>query len=120
MMEEVGALNQETERRLGEVSSVVDGINRGVNDAVRSLQFEDIVNQLATYTERHLDRLDATFQRLDQGLQQLRPLVGDNQACRSQLVRLRRELAILQEEQQQQDHKPVEQQSMSEGDVELF
>ncbi len=120
MMEQVSELNQETERGLGEVSSLVEGINQGVNDAVRSLQFEDIVNQLATYTERHLDHLDAAFQRLDHGLQHLRPLAGDLPACRAGVAELRRELLLMQEEQRRQDHKPVEQQSMSEGDVELF
>ena len=120
MMEQVGRMNQETEQRLGEVSSIVDGINRGVGDAVRSLQFEDIVNQLSSYTERHLDRLNGLFDELDRGLQQLKPVAGDPVACREQVAGLRLQLARLQAQQEEQDHKPVEQQTMSEGDVELF
>jgi len=120
MMDQIGAMNQKAEQRLGQVSGIVQHINRDVDDAVRSLQFEDIVTQLASYTERHLDHLQGIFATLEQGLGQLRQQPGDPQACRASLVELRASLVRLELEQQEQDHKPVTQHSMSEGDVELF
>ena len=120
MMEQIGTMNQKAEQRLGQVSGIVQHINNGVGDAVRSLQFEDIVTQLASYTERHLDHLQGIFATLEQGLGQLRQQPGDPQTCRAGVVGLRASLVRLELEQQEQDHKPVSQHSMSEGDVELF
>jgi len=120
MMEQIGTMNQKAEQRLGQVSDIVQHINSDVGDAVRSLQFEDIVTQLASYTERHLDHLQSIFVTLEQGLGQLQQQPGDPQACHASVVELRASLVRLELKQQEQDHKPVTQHSMSEGDVELF
>jgi len=120
MMAQIGAMNQKAEQRLGRVSGIVQHINNDVGDAVRSLQFEDIVTQLASYTERHLDHLQGIFATLEQGLTQLQRQPGDLQTRRAGIVELRASLVRLELEKQEQDHKPVTQHSMSEGDVELF
>ena len=120
MMEQINVMNQESERRLAQVSGIVQHINRDVGDAVRSLQFEDIVDQLAGYTERHLDHLQGILGTLDQGLQRLRRHTGDTDVLCSGIAELRAALSGLEAEWQAQSHKPVAQESMSEGDVELF
>jgi methyl-accepting chemotaxis protein len=114
-------LNLAVEQALDEVAVVNDEINALTGDAVRSLQFEDIVRQLTAYSERHLDRVSGVVNRMHAGLTALkrseRRTAGEFVVA---VQHLRAELDSSIDEEVAAERRPVEQESMSEGDVELF
>jgi methyl-accepting chemotaxis protein len=121
MLEHLTQLNQSVEGTLDSVSDISGEVNNLVGNAVRSLQFEDIVTQLAAYSERHLDRIHGLVNRIHGGLSELR--VSEARQPRDFLVALQQlqaELDAFVAEELDRDSKPVGQASMSEGDVELF
>jgi len=110
---------------VGEALDTVAIVNGEIDDltgqAVQSLQFEDIVRQLTAHSERHLDRADGLVSRLHTGLSDLRASGACTpRALVEALGHLRVELDGFIESELATERRPVEQQSMSEGDVELF
>ena len=104
--------------------------NRG--DQVVGLRFRDIpvpqgaqdkraYLQLTAYSERHLERIHGMVGRLNDGLAELRQ-TGTGSAGELVLVLrgLKSEVDSFIDAEMRDDHKPVEQKSMAEGDVELF
>lgn len=97
-------------------------LDQSVAEAVRSLQFEDIATQALGSAVTHLDRLNA-INREAMGLQDLLNRAGDGggdaelmQALRGLSARLRE----LKSDWKRPPHKPVSQDSMDEGSIELF
>jgi len=121
MMEHIVALNEKTESHISEISAITGSINGFVGDAVRSLQFEDIVGQLTEYTSGHLERVENMIQNIDEGIQALR-LTSDGGIDEyvKGLEEICDRVAILDEATQTELHNPVSQENMSEGEVELF
>jgi methyl-accepting chemotaxis protein len=120
MMQHIGQLNQEVEEHLGQVSVIVNNIDMTVGDAVRSLQFEDIVTQVAGYAGHHLERLDKSMVLLSDGLTKMRGTIDDPARHLEEIRSLRSRLQEIGQHHREQVNKPVGQQSMDEGDVELF
>ena len=121
MLERLTELNKSVEGTLDQVSGISGEVNTLVGDAVRSLQFEDIVRQLATYAERHLDRVHELINRIHGGLSDLRQ--SETRAPQDFVRALQHMQAELDEyiaTELTSDSKPVAQASMGEGDVELF
>jgi len=121
MMEHIGALNETTRNRVKEMSEITASINALVGDAVRSLQFEDIVAQLAIYTGEHLKRVENMIQNIDKGIRELQ--LNTNEGITdyvSGLEELCDRVAVLDAATQNELHNPVAQKSMSEGEIELF
>ena len=120
-LEQLTELNVSVEHTLGSVAQVNSEIDQLANDAVRSLQFEDIVRQLAAYSERHLDRIHGLVGRIHGGLIELR---NSEQRAPMDFVlatqQLQAELDGFIGDQRAADRKPVAQESMTQGDVELF
>ena len=119
MMAHLATLNTRTEGRLENLAGIVHQIDLAVGDAVRSLQFEDIVSQLTEYSQRRMDRLPQIMAVIDGGLS---GFSAERRVYRlpARIFRIREQLAVLDTEYDAADHKPVAQQSMSEGSVELF
>ncbi|VAX07708.1 hypothetical protein MNBD_GAMMA26-822 [hydrothermal vent metagenome] len=121
MMLHIGELNEETNKRIKEMSVVTASINGLVGDAVRSLQFEDIISQLTAYTGEHLNRVEDMIQNIDNGIQALQLNADDGIAGYvSGLEDLCERVAVLDAATQNELHNPVAQQNMTEGEVELF
>jgi methyl-accepting chemotaxis protein len=121
MLEQLTRLNQTVEGSLDEVSDISGEVNVLVGDAVRSLQFEDIVRQLAAYSERHLDRIHGLIKRIHAGLAELR--ASEQRSPRDfvdVLGAMKQEIDDYLSEARASDSKPVSQGSMAEGEVELF
>jgi anti-anti-sigma factor len=119
MMGHIGKMNETMADNLSHISSMSGQINSLVGDAVRSLQFEDIVRQLAGYSEHHLDRLEGIVGGIQTGMNDLGAMTdGHAQQFISGLVQLRSDIS--EQIRQEREHKPVEQSSMHEGEVELF
>ncbi len=121
MMERLNALNQKTQVHLGELSEVATETNRLAGNAVRSLQFEDIVSQLTFVTENRLGHMQQLMSTAAEGLDRVHASAGDgNGAYVEELDRLRTQLQEQKSVVQSFIHKPVDQETMSEGEVELF
>ncbi len=121
MMVHITALNVKTESRISEISAITGCINGFVGDAVRSLQFEDIVGQLTEFTSGHLERVENMIQNIDDGIQELRLTSDDGlDEYVKGLEEICERVAVLDEATQTKLHNPVSQESMSEGEVELF
>ena len=121
MMAHITTLNQQTESHISEISTITGTINGHVGDAVRSLQFEDIVGQLTEYTSGHLSRVENMIQSIDEGIKDLRLNSDDgiDQYIKG-LEEICERVALLDEATQTELHNPVSQENMSEGEVELF
>jgi len=120
-LEQLTEVNRSVDGALDTVSTVNEEIHQMVGDAVRSLQFEDIVRQLAEYSERHLDRIHGMVNRLHGALQALHESEpGAPVEFVAVLDHLKADVDQFLTSEMVQEHKPVEQESMAEGDVELF
>jgi methyl-accepting chemotaxis protein len=121
MMERIKTVNVSVERTLGEVSVVAGRIDHLVGDAVRSLQFEDMVSQLAGYSTHHLDRMQGLVGNLQAGLVELRRAEAAGPAAfGAELQRLKGTLDDYMAQGDRAHAKPVAQDSMAEGEIELF
>ncbi|RLJ19948.1 chemotaxis protein [bacterium endosymbiont of Escarpia laminata] len=119
MMEQIGQMNESTALNLSQVSEMSGQINYLVGDAVRSLQFEDIVRQLAGYSEHHIGRLNEIFRRVQSNIDgMMQDPAGSAETFAAKMGQLR--VMVHEEFSQEQAHKPVDQTSMDEGEVELF
>ncbi|MBK1722864.1 methyl-accepting chemotaxis protein [Thiocystis violacea] len=113
MIVQVQSLNAMVSQGLSELAVVVERLQSNVGAAVRLLQFEDITRQVLVQAQMRIDFMDrfvADLKLIPSG--QLRSPEDIAQA-KQRLETLRTELIAAA-------HRPVSQQSMDEGDIELF
>ena len=121
MLMQVSALNEMVGERLQDVSVISSNIDQMVGNAVRSLQFEDIVRQLTEYTQLHLQKAASLVNELHAGLQSLRAAEKDGlRIYMQELANLKLHIDGLANDRSHLKSKPVEQASMDEGEIELF
>ncbi|MGD2119142.1 MAG: methyl-accepting chemotaxis protein [Chromatiales bacterium] len=121
MMAQVCTLNKTIETKLGDVSEITKNIDKMVGNAVRSLQFEDIVGQVAGYAQNHLGQATRIVSELHLGLTQLRQAEKNGIAAYlGELYKLNETITELLNDDSVQQNRPVDQVSMDEGLVELF
>lgn len=120
MLERVEGINRGLGNGMREIADCGRMIDQSVAEAVRSLQFEDIATQALGSANVHLERLTA-INREASALQELLQRGNMNEADRQQaLARLGQRISQLRGEWERPLHKPVTQQSMDAGSVELF
>ncbi len=121
MLDNVAAINNSLGDGMREISECGRAIDSSVAEAVRALQFEDIATQALGGVHTHLDRLTA-INREAVALQELLHRSGG--VMDSELVaalhRTGSRLREMRSEWERPPHKPVAQQSMGAGTVELF
>ncbi|MGE8289511.1 MAG: chemotaxis protein, partial [Stenotrophomonas sp.] len=121
MLDNVAAINASLGDGMREISECGRAIDGSVAEAVRALQFEDIATQTLGGVHTHLDRL-GTINREAVALQELLHRNGgvfDGELVNA-LQRTGSRLRELRSEWERPPHKPVTQQSMGAGTVELF
>jgi len=121
MLDNVAAINASLGEGMREISDCARAIDGSVAEAVRALQFEDIATQTLSGVHTHLDRLTA-INREAVALQELLHRNGgvfDGDFLQA-LQRVGSRLRDLRSEWERPPHKPVSQQSMGAGTVELF
>ncbi len=119
MMLQVGQMNDSMAGHLSQVSDMSNQINMMVGNAVRSLQFEDIVRQLSGNSEKHLLRLEKITSSIHDGIENMGSMsAGQPDHLIAGLVAVREHMRGQIEADM--DNKPVTQAPMDEGDVELF
>ena len=122
MLGELASLEDKINQTLAGVAEITGDINENVGVAVRSLQFEDIVTQILGFANSQLDQLTAFSATLKSHLDELEPEGEDGDLVRytARITAIREELATLRAQWTTERHKPVPQESMDEGEVELF
>ncbi len=121
MLDNVAAINRSLGEGVREISECGRSIDSSVAEAVRALQFEDIATQALGGVHTHLDRLTA-INREAVGLQELLHRSGgvfDGELVAA-LQRVGTRLREMRVEWERPPHKPVAQQDMGAGTVELF
>ena len=121
MLDNVAAINASLGEGMREISDCARAIDGSVAEAVRALQFEDIATQTLSGVHTHLDRL-TTINREAVALQELLHRNGgvfDGDLVQA-LQRVGSRLRDMRSEWERPPHKPVSQQSMGAGTVELF
>ena len=114
-------LNAKVESTLEEVSGGADRIEQSVSTAVRALQFEDIANQILGYASQQLEQMEELNRLLKQHLGELDTLGGmDGRGHAQRLAEIRAEIKEVRESWRATRRKPVSQDSMEEGELEMF
>jgi len=121
MVDNVAQINASLGDGMREVSECARAIDGSVAEAVRALQFEDIATQALGGVHVHLDRLTA-INREASALQELLHRHGGalDEEIVTALQRTGSRLRDMRNEWERPPHKPVTQQSMGAGTVELF
>jgi len=110
-LQEIATINEYTSGQIGKLSLLTGQLSSSVGNAVRSLQFEDIVSQSLTRTGQHvhkltlLSRMFSVLADVGQGAEQVSAI---------------RELLDEMEQMETQHAQVVTQESMDAGEVELF
>ena len=121
MLTQVAAINASLGDGMREISQCGQAIDLSVAEAVRALQFEDIATQSLGSAVTHLERL-TTINQEALALQELLHRSGGvmDQELLSALRHIGSRLRDRRSEWERPPHKPVAQQNMGAGTVELF
>ena len=122
MMAHLQEVDARIEEQVQRISTVSGEIDRHVGDAVRALQFEDIVTQLVESSRGGVEGMDDYLAGVREILQDIadEDSHGANYARRLQQAREALVERRSRREQERAGNRVVEQGSMDEGDVELF
>lgn len=104
-----------------QANSVNSELRLHLGSAIRALQFEDIVSQSLGHTELHLERMDGFVSRVATGIAELHSkseTTLDEYVI--QLSVLHEEIMTYRNSLRLEETNPISQESMDEGDVELF
>ena len=121
MLGDLEEMNDGISSKLGDVSGMISEIEVSVSNAVRSLQFEDIVRQLVEQVMSHLENLNRFSNEISEFLTENQ----DNPAQSEEEHKLRVEefrAKIHQKREEIEAHRMsrVNTESMEEGEIELF
>ncbi|WP_024890324.1 methyl-accepting chemotaxis protein [Luteimonas huabeiensis] len=121
MLDQVAAINRSLSEGMREISECGRAIDGNVAEAVRALQFEDIATQALGGVHAHLERLNAINREAIELQDLLRRNGGalDEELLRA-LQRIGQRLREMRRTWEKPPHKPVTQEGMGAGTVELF
>lgn len=113
--------NELVGQHLNSVGQMTDNINESVNNAVRSLQFEDMLRQIVEHSGKHVEKLQEVIGSL-QAQFETSSATGmfSGQEAFEKVCELREELVAFIEHDDFKPNKAVNQSSMSEGHIDLF
>ncbi len=116
VLDSIATMNVLIEEKVNDISRVADKIDTNMNHAVRSLQFEDLVSQTLGTANEHLAYLVEHVIDLNEAT----ILVNNQNDDKDKIQAIKNLTAKLEDKRAQKVHKPVSQESMSEGEVDLF
>ncbi len=121
MLSDLEEMNDGISSKLGDVSGMISEIEVSVSNAVRSLQFEDIVRQLVEQVMNHLQNLNAFTTDVDNFLieNQQNPAQSE-QEYKERVESLRQRIHQKRQEIEERRMNRVNTESMDEGEIELF
>ena len=122
-MSGIEAMNQRTGDSVAELNQIAEQVESSVNQAIVSLQFQDMVTQLLSHVMRRLDVMEEVVGDEEQMAVALLN-TGDPEAPMRTLDTLREHVDTVSQKlmtlKKGVDHNPVRQTGYSSGDVELF
>lgn len=119
MSTRMSQLNDKTQSVISGTGDISQQISSLVNQAITSLQVEDMCTQISQHIDKRLDTVNELTQ-LMQALQQARYQPGDLQHCRQMLENVKHSASELQPRIASTQHKSVTQENLDTGDIELF
>ncbi len=120
LLQQIGDMNELMSERLARVASIGEKVNVEVGNAIRSLQFEDITRQALEAAEDHVNHIKEVDREVEQYHRSalVQPVGSRNlNASYAELVGRIQEIRATWHTR---ETKAVAQESMDEGDVELF
>ncbi|NNE63142.1 MAG: hypothetical protein HKN34_03580 [Gammaproteobacteria bacterium] len=106
---------------LNKISDVTSRISASVNLAVRSLQFEDAVSQVADYSQKNNQRIRELIDFIDNQIPVLENSRDTTGLVDSKAIgNLKHQLDLIKQASQLGLHKAVENDTMDQGAIELF
>jgi methyl-accepting chemotaxis protein len=121
MLGDLETMNSTISTKLKDVSGIISGIERSVSNAVRSLQFEDIVRQLVEQVINHLENLNSFSKEINLYLDSEKQ--NPSSSSEEYQHRLNDFRTRIHEERNQIEGnrmKRVSSGSMEEGEIDLF
>jgi len=121
MLSDLEEMNDGISSKLGDVSGMISEIEISVSNAVRSLQFEDIVRQLVEQVMNHLQNLNEFTSDVDNFLidNQQNPAQTEEE-YKMRVENLRQRIQSKRQEIEEGRMSRVNTDSMDEGEIELF
>lgn len=121
MLRQVDQIQRTLSDGMREIQISGSAMEQHVGEAVRSLQFEDIATQAMGSALTHMERL-AAINREAMGLQELLNKAGEGKEgdLLAALKRLSGRIKEFRGDWERPPHKPVTQNNMTEGEIELF
>jgi methyl-accepting chemotaxis protein len=121
MMKDLGDVESQIGVSLEKISVTTRQIHNNIGLAIRALQFEDIVRQLLEYNRARLEKVEELVFAFTSSLENLgHHDLADPAALDTQLNRIMQQWTDGLQKLQAEVHRPVHQQSMTAGEVELF
>ncbi|MFQ5469160.1 MAG: methyl-accepting chemotaxis protein [Gammaproteobacteria bacterium] len=122
LMADMDSMNKDMTVQLNEVSSITESIGHNVGVAVQSLQFEDMTSQLIAHIGKRVHSLGLLINVLNEAGQNVQ---GENLAeVSDKYENLQLKLRSTMNEKDMSltaaSHNPIKQQSVDNGDIELF
>jgi len=102
------------------VNQVNADMRQHLGSAIRALQFEDISTQSLGHTDRHLGRMSGMIAILTEGLEGLEQSDITDAAYVERIAEIHSAMSAYHQTLQLEDSNPVSQESMDEGDIDLF
>lgn len=103
-----------------QVNQVNSDMRKHLGSAIRALQFEDISTQSLGHTDRHLGRMAGMIAILTDGLENLEQSDITIEAYIVGIAAIHGSMSAYHQTLQLEDSNPVSQESMDEGDIDLF
>ncbi|WFE68841.1 methyl-accepting chemotaxis protein [Thiomicrospira sp. R3] len=121
MLVDLEAMNSTISTKLGDVSSIIGDIERSVSNAVRSLQFEDIVRQLVEQVMNHLQNLNSFSREINYYLDSEKQNPSNStQEYQQRLNDFRARIHAERNQIESSRMRRVSSGTMDEGEIELF
>lgn len=115
MLSQIDEANGRTEEVVTQLSGCTNNINNEINESIRLLQFEDIVNQLSASMQTRLSHINDMAAVIVTVQEQNPSEVGVFLAAASERIK-----GLRENFKSQKIDEKVQQTSMDEGDIELF
>jgi len=120
MLADLNGLDESIGESLDRFAALSNSINEDVNRSVQSLQFEDIARQLAGHVSNRVDELESFVVALRSAVGEMQAHEQEPEAQRAVVDKVRGQIAAFKEQMNRERFRPTHQESMAEGDVELF
>ncbi len=118
MMTGIAKMNDDIAIKINEVSNMTDQIDSSVGQAIRGLQFEDMVRQMIEYLELNTLHFQSMSDEVKIGIGSFK--TGKEPIWITELEQGISRLDEMRQQWNNKDKKAVSQHSMDEGDIELF